>query len=217
MGWAAPPWTNTALRVFFLLLLPFFLGFYVLPHSQAATGQPVPSFSGNRSSLAGALSFNYTHTQEAQNQFAQIESVFPLANYLNFYPLVSHKVTSVCFQDAGSRIELANGTVIYPDFYWEVSKPSFPPVIVQANSTTCANTSGADLAQYTWSAQIQTNLTEDELGPSSVFHTDTRVQLQGEVDYGLLQGLAIVPAAYLFVWYPLFGIWRKIKEGMTVQ
>ena len=140
MGWTMPPWQNTALRVFFLLLLPFFLGFYALPHSQAATGQFVPSFSGNRSSLAGALSFNYTHAQEAQTQFAQIASVFPLANYLNFYPLVSHKVTAVCFQDAGSRIELANGTVIYPDFYWEVSKPSFPPVIVQANSTACANT-----------------------------------------------------------------------------
>ena len=216
MGGNRPRWLNTGFRAFFLLALPFLLGFLVLPHSQEVYGQPVDPFPGNRSSPAG-FSFNFTHTQEAQSQFAQIESVFPLANYLNVYPLVSHRVTGICFQDIGSRIVLENGTTLYPDFYWNISRPSYPSIMVRANSTACTNASRAAPGDYSWAAQISTNLSREELGNNSSFYTDTRVQLQGEYEYGLLQGLAIIPAAYLFVWYPLFGIWRKLNEGMTAQ
>ena len=217
MGGNGPHWQNMAFRAFFLLVLPFFVGFLLLPHTQAVYGQPVEPFPGNKTSPAGGFSFNFTHTQETQSQFAQIESVFPLANYLNVYPLVSHRMTGICFQDVGSRIVLGNGTVLYPDFYWNIGRPSFPHVVVRANSTACTNVSMAAPGDYSWAAQIETDLSREELGNSSAFYTDTRVQLQGEYEYGLLQGLAMIPAAYLFVWYPLFGIWRKIKEGMAVQ
>ena len=217
MGEGKPDWLRIALRVFLLLLLPFFLGFYILPHGQAVLGQPVEPFSGNRSAPASALLFNFTHTQAAQAQFAQIESVFPLANYLDIYPLVAHQVTGICFQDVGSRIVLANGTAFYPDFYWNITRPSYPDVILQANSSSCTNATRAAPGEYSWSAQVPTNLSLEEFGDDSVFYADTRVQLQGEFQYGLLQGLAIIPAAYLFIWYPLFGIWRKIREGMKVQ
>lgn len=217
MGRDEPRWLNLVFRAFFLLILPFFLGFLILPHGQAVSGQPVEPFPGNKSAPAGDFSFNFTHAQEAQSQFAQIESVFPPANYLSVYPLVSHRMTGICFQDVGSRIVLENGTTLYPDFYWEIRKPMSPPVMVRANSTACTNASRASPGDYSWAAQISTNLTREELGNNSVFYTDTRVRLQGEYEYGLLQGIAMIPAAYLFVWYPLFGIWRKIKEGMAAQ
>jgi len=205
---------NVALRVFLLLILPFLMGFSVLSHRQSVEGQQIEPFAGGRNSTAGIFSLNFTH---AQDSFAQIDSVFPLANYLDIPPLVSHKVTEVCFSDVGSRIMLANGTTLYPDFTWEVRRESMEMVIVHANATVCRGASSFSPGDYLWAAQIQTNMTQSELGANAVFYPDTRVRLKGEVQYGLLQGLAMIPAAYLFIWYPLFGIWRKIKEGMLAQ
>ena len=210
------PRLKLAARFLLLLALPFLLGLYVFPHAQYVDGSLLSTPSENQSA-APSFSYNFSsggHTVLLQQS---VGSIFPLSDYLNFPPLVSHDRTQLCFRDNGSSIILPNGTQITPALDWEITINGQPALELPANSMACTDVPAGMKVSYAWSAEINTGIDSSSVNGTIVFNPQTTTYPRMQMDYGLLQGLVMVPVFYLLIWYPLAGIWKKLREGMAAQ
>ncbi|MFH1095664.1 MAG: hypothetical protein V1728_05600 [Candidatus Micrarchaeota archaeon] len=55
------------------------------------------------------------------------------------------------------------------------------------------------------------------LSEVAAFENTPNTYVRVIMDYGILQGLAMIPAFFLVVYYPAAGIARKLKEGILAQ
>ncbi|VVB56887.1 Uncharacterised protein [uncultured archaeon] len=206
-----------AWRVFLLVLLPFALGLWVLPHTQgmdgAAIGAPVSDASRGAD---GSVSYHFTHSQ-LEGGAQQLGALFPLANYADFPPLVSHGQWQLCFKDNGSRFLLADGSDVPAEIEWNISVQGQGQVLVQANSVNCTGVEPGQATIYQWSAKLGPAIAREGLNGTITFEPQTSTYPRATMDWGLLQGLVMIPVFYLLIWYPAGGIWRKIREGLLSQ
>ena len=212
---AKDPRSAFALRLALLVILPFALGAFVFPHTQFMEGSVLATPVEN-AQVNEVLSYSFSRGGSALATQNGIGSAFPLSSYLDFPPLVSNDNLQLCFADNGSSIILSNGTVIKPEMEWRIYLNNNTPIALQPGSFACADIRKDEGAVYAWTAKI-TGIDKGALNGTITFNPETRTYSRVLVDYGLLQGLAMIPVFYLVIWYPLIGIWRKLREGMLAQ
>ena len=205
-----------AYRIFLLVILPVLVGYFALPHTQTVDGMPLNAPSANPSAISNSMVYSFqTSAEMVESQ--KITTLFPLAGYLDFPPFVTHNGPLLCFEDNGSYLSFSNGTNQTPDFEWNVTLNNESAVRVGPNSYNCTAAKAGQDNNYNWYARINLprglNLSEVNVTFIPVTKTYPRIVM----DYGLLQGLVLIPVAYLFIWYPAAGIIRKIKKGMEEQ
>ena len=205
-----------AARFFLLLALPFLLGLYVFPHAQYIDGRLLETPQANQSA-APSFSYNFSSASHSIALQQSVGSVFPLSDYLNVPPLVSQDRTQLCFRDNGSSFILPNGTQVTAPLEWVIHVNSQPPLQLPPDSLACADVPSDMPVSYAWTAEINTGIDAGSLNGTIVFNPQTVTYPRREMDYGLLQGLVMVPVFYLFIWYPLAGIWKKLHKGMMEQ
>ncbi len=205
-----------AARFALLVALPFLLGLYVLPHTQSMDGRLLSPPDAQQNST-DVLSYSFASAGDSMLLEQSVGSVFPLSNYLDFPPLVSHDRLQLCFRDNGSSIDLPNGTRIIPDMSWEVHVNNDPPLLLNASSQACSDITNRGQIYYAWTAKINTEIDRQSLNGSITFNPETLTYPRLEMNYGLLQGIVMIPVFYLLVWYPAIGIWKKLREGMLSQ
>ncbi|MCX6769497.1 MAG: hypothetical protein NT051_02335, partial [Candidatus Micrarchaeota archaeon] len=145
----------------------------------------------------------------------RINSVFPLAGYLDFPPFVNHGATAVCFADNGSYLILPNNSTIVPNFNWAVAFNNQTSLHVPPSSVSCAPIALGSQYSYEW----KLNLIDVDTNVSGVatFVPRTATYTRMTMDFGILQGLVMIPVFYLLVVYPFVGLKRKILEGIEAQ
>ena len=205
-----------AARFFCLVALPFLLGLYVFPHSQYIDGRLLETPQANQSATP-SFAYNFSSASHSILLQQSVGSVFPLSDYLNVPPLVSRSGTQMCFRDNGSSFILPNGTQITAPLEWEIHVNSQPALQLPADSMACADVPADMPVSYAWTAEINTGIDSGSLNGTIVFNPQTVTYPRMQMDYGLLQGLVMVPVFYLFIWYPLAGIWKKLHKGMLEQ
>ena len=208
-----------ALRLLILVVLPFSLGFWVLPHVQAMDSSPTNSTSVGSSMQLDTTSLTFVQESGAELGGPQaVAALFPLADYFDFPPFVSHTHLQQCFQDMGSKFVFADGSFVSPSIVWNVSLTNLTEVSLSANSNVCLDAVRSDVIPSNWSTDY--GQASRSLGLSRTpftFSPQTRVYMHVTMDYGLLQGLTLIPVFYLLVWYPLIGIWKKLHKGLMEQ
>lgn len=211
----SPPSLGTVLesrplKIAVLLLLPFLYGF-MLPHSQMVTSEGLAS---PRLSNNGSL--DYRSVQGEVSLPDSVNSIFPLAKYFSFWPLVSFRDAQMCFEDNGSYVSYRNGTMLPASLEWSVSLNG-KNLTVLPYSENCTGVEMGHPYNYTWVGRlyflIDRNATLSDVAVVPATNTFHRF----EYDYGVLQGLVLIPVVYLVFWYPLFGILRKIEKGWKEQ
>ncbi|VVC02707.1 Uncharacterised protein [Candidatus Bilamarchaeum dharawalense] len=203
-------------RIFLLIILPLLVGYFVLPHTQVIDGTPLDAPVANPNDPTQNISYSFAHSNEEVVGNQRISTLFPLAGYLDFPPFVSHSDPMICFQDEGSYLTV-NQSNQPPDVRWDVILNNQDKLTVKTYSTNCTHTKSDQNLSYGWYASIK--LPPDiNLSASNVtFTPKTKTYPRIIMDYGLLQGLILIPVAYLFIWYPAAGILRKIKKGFEEQ
>lgn len=204
-------------RVFLLLVLPFIIGSAFMPHTEALRGESLTRPSGIQTSYLQTEEYEFSHVYSITQAPQQMSSLFPLANYLHFEPAVSYNDLQLCFQDTGSTLTYPDGTVKDPQLAWNVSLNDVSAVYVPSGSVNCTPAKANISYAFTWNAEFpmdslgNANLAQLAFSPSVVVYTKVIM------DYGILQGLACIPAFYLFVFYPAAGILKKIRHGLMEQ
>ncbi|MDD5172322.1 MAG: hypothetical protein PHF60_04785 [Candidatus ainarchaeum sp.] len=204
-----------AARIFLLVLLPFVLGAFILPHTQAMEGQMLRSPSEEKS--GEEISYSFTHSGNDLAVPQKVNAIFPLADYLDFPPLINHYQPEICFQDNDSFLILADGEKYDPEFQWIVNFNNRTAVVVAPDGVNCTPASSDGPNEYRWYAQMALPLNDSRFKGNVTFVPQTVTYPQITMDYGLLQGLALIPVAFLFVWYPIAGIWKKVHRGILEQ
>jgi hypothetical protein len=204
------------LRSCILVLLPFIFGFWVLPHTTYANGQLLAAPNQNQT---GSSTVTYTFMQSSSSSPVpqSVNAIFPLANYLDFPPFVSHSDPLICFEDQGSYVIMPDGRNFTPAFDWDVQFGNSTMLDVPANSANCTRTVAGQDNSYRWYAKLDINLGDQNLTSNLTFVPKTTTYPRFAMDYGLLQGLVMIPVCYLFIWYPAAGIWKKIHHGLGEQ
>ncbi|MFN7990785.1 MAG: hypothetical protein U0R44_01365 [Candidatus Micrarchaeia archaeon] len=198
------------LKVIVFVILPFLYGFS-LPHVQAVSDNLAsPSLIGNNS----GLTFKATEGQVSIPD--GINSIFPLAKYFSFWPLVSVDDPYICFEDNGSYVTYTNGTKLPAAITWDVDFNGRNVTIPQ-NSVNCTPIEFNQKFRYAWTGRLYFLIGRNETLKNVSVVPLTNTYHSFDYDYGVLQGLALIPALYLFFWYPMFGIWRKIEKGWKEQ
>jgi len=209
-----------AARVLLLVLLPFIIGYWILPHSEIIKGdiQQTPVENVAKADDTILYSFNHDYDITTQNR---IGSVFPFANFLDFPPFVAHRDLEICFADNGSFVTYPNGTKKNLDFSWKVNFNDRVNVTVEDESENCTRAAFDEKFNYIWKAYIPVDSVADctyqgrPCTYSEISFTPRTVAYpRWSVQYGLLQGLVLIPAIYLFIWYPIAGIVKKVRHGM---
>ena len=204
-------------RLFILLVLPFILGAYLLPHTQYMTGQDLgaPGASSGNTTLSTTYAFMHTEEETAIQQ--KISTIFPLASYLDFQPFIYHKDPAICFSDQGSFLKYSDGAISPLDYNWTVLMPQQPPITVRPYSTSCAPIVIGAQSSYRWNLKIGDVGTIPPNATNATFVPQTTAYTRLTMDYGVLQGFVLIPVAFLFIWYPLAGIKKKIEKGLMEQ
>ena len=204
-------------RIFLLIILPLLIGWVILPHSQTVDGKALDSPTINPNNPNRDLSYSFAHSEEDLAGAQRINAVFPLADFLDFPPFISHGSPVLCFEDNGSFVTLPNGSNQTPDLKWMVLVNNKTKVFVKSLTTNCTEIKPGQDNSYNWLATIklpgEINLSEGNV----TFTPKTRTFPRVTMDYGLLQGVALIPVAYLLIWYPAAGILKKIKKGLEEQ
>ncbi len=207
------------IRFLILVMLPFLLGFWVLPHVQAMDSSSTGSAAASGGMQVDATTLNFVQTNEAEPAGTQtVAALFPLANYVDFAPFVSHTNLQQCFQDSGSRFTFPDGSFVSPSIVWNVTLTNLTLVSLPANSNVCLDAVRGEVIPSNWSTDY--GQASRSLGLSRTpftFTPQTRVYMHVTMDYGLLQGLTFIPVFYLLIWYPLVGIWKKLHKGLLEQ
>jgi hypothetical protein len=204
-----------ALRIALLILLPFFLGAFVLPHTQMMDGQMLGSPGEAKS--GDEIAYSFSHPGNDLSVPQSVGAIFPLANYLDFPPLVSHGEPEICFQDNDSYLVLADGSKFDPEFQWIVDFNNKTQLIVMPDGVNCTKASASGQNDYRWFVNMAIPSDDPRFKGNITFVPQTMAFPRMIMDYGLLQGLAMIPVAYLFIWYPAAGIWKKLHKGMAEQ
>jgi len=204
-------------RFAILMLLPFLTGFWLIPHTTYMAGQMLDAPNANQSGGSPSLYYTFTHSSSDMALPQRVNAVFPLADYLDFPPFVSHRDPLICFQDTGSYVILPNGTSVSPDFDWDVYFGNSTILDVPKNSMNCTATKTGQNTTYAWHAKLDINLSGQNLSNNITFVPKTTTYPEFVMDYGLLQGLVMIPVCYLFIWYPAAGIWKKLHKGLGEQ
>jgi len=204
-------------RFALLVLLPFLLGLWMLPHTIYTNGQMLGAPNESQSGAPSTLSYSFIHSSSEIDVPQRVNAIFPLADYLDFPPFVSHSNPFMCFQDSGSYVILQNGTRINPVFDWNVYFGTNVVLVVPKNSTKCAAIVPGQNSTYKWVAKLKVDLSDQNLSENLTFVPKTTTYPQFVMDYGLLQGLVLIPVCYLFIWYPAAGIWKKVHNGLDEQ
>ncbi len=216
-AWLAELTPRHAFRFCILVLLPFIFGFWVLPHITYANGQVLAAPSQNQSGASQSVTYTFTQSNSTSPVPQSVNAIFPLADYLDFPPFVSHSDPLICFQDQGSYVILPDGSNMTPNFDWDVLFGNSTQLDVPANSVKCARAVPGQANSYIWHAKLDINLGDQNLTSNLTFVPKTTTYPRFVMDYGLLQGLVMIPVCYLFIWYPAAGIWKKIHKGMGEQ
>ena len=119
-------WDKTTIekifRLFLLIILPFLLGFWLIPHQHIINGESLSSPSEPQSNFSHTLlQYSYGQNLSESAHFQQMGAIFPFAQYLNFYPLVQNLDPKVCFEDKGSTITYPNGIEVPVNFNWKIN------------------------------------------------------------------------------------------------
>ncbi len=210
------PWGLYAWRALLLIVIPFFLGMWVLPHTQAidsqSLGTPIQNSSGTDSSITF---FGFVHRDDVSPQ--RVNALFPLANYVDFPPFVSHDRLQECFADTGSRFVWKNSSDAVPDVVWKVTLDNGISLVVESNSINCTDVDLSRPVRYNWVATLNDPYAHSYLDGNLTLSQSIDAYPRIIMDYGLLQGLAMIPVFYLLVFYPAVGIWKKLNKGMIEQ
>jgi hypothetical protein len=205
-----------ALRIFLLVILQFLLGALIMQHSQYLEGKTLASPQNSQASPAQSMSY-YFENSEKETKLQPINAIFPLAAYLGFEPLVKQGGLELCFEDNGTYLALPNGTSARADIHWAVVLNNQTSVVVPQNTAVCLEANGKGQNTYQWTALISPEIAKFWVDNNASLIPSTNAYPRAVIDYGLLQGIVMVPVFFLFVWYPAVGIWRKIKGGMLEQ
>ncbi len=212
----AKVWGAYIFRALLLVIIPFSLGMWVLPHTQAldsqSLGAPAPGGSAGNSNLTF---FGFARHEDAV--INGVNSVFPLANFVNFPPFVSHDRLQECFADTGSRFVWKNSSDPVPDVSWKVSLDSGASLRVDSNSVNCTDVDLSRPIRYNWVATLGGPFVQPYLDGNLTLSQSIQAYPRIIMDYGLLQGLAMIPVFYLLIFYPAVGIWKKLNNGMLEQ
>ncbi len=204
-------------RILILILLPFLIGAVLLPHTAELKGSTLTRPSEIQTGYLQSQQYVFTHVYTADQSTPQVGSVFPLANYIHFYPAVSYGNMQLCFQDEGSYLTYSNGTTKTPAFQWSVEINNASRVVVFPNSIACTKAEASSSYSLSWKANIPYSaLAQEDLSNTS-FTPEVVVYPTVTMDYGVLQGLVFIPAFYLFIFYPAAGIIKKIQKGLLEQ
>lgn len=206
-----------AFRLSLLVIMPFILGAFVLPHTIQVDGQPLGAPTENRYVGFETVSYSSTHSQQDISTPSSINTLFPLAAYMDFPPFITHEKLQLCFQDNGSSLVLPNGSRLFPTFQWNINLNDQQTIILQPNSVSCVGMTEKQRVNYSWAATIDTGLQKQNLNGTITFYPQTYAFTRSVKNYGLLQGLAMIPVLYLIFWYPLAGIWKKMRDGLSTQ
>lgn len=205
---------NKLLKALVFIVLPFVYGF-MLPHTETLYSAPINSSSLTSGENGTRLDYKTLHDQVTVPD--TINSVFPLAKYFSFWPLASFSDPKLCFQDSGSYVSYTNGTPLIGTIEWNVSVENITTVTVAQNSVNCTDVTFGAQYEYTWQGDLYFLINRNaSLGDVSVVPM-TSAYHSVQFDYGILQGVVFIPALYLFFWYPIFGIIKKIDKGWKEQ
>jgi len=216
-AWLAELTPRHAYRFCILVMLPFLVGLWVLPHTTYADGQLLGTPDQNQSGSSQSVTYTFTHNSSAASLPESIDEVFPLADYLDFPPFVSHTGPLICFQDEGSYVILPDGSNFTPNFDWDVQFGNSTTLDIPPNSFKCARTVPGQTNSYQWYARMDIDMADQNLTSNLTFVPKTTTYPRFVIDYGLLQGLVMIPVCYLFIWYPAAGIWKKVHKGLGEQ
>lgn len=206
-----------AIRILVLVALPFLLGAVVLQHTEDLQGTPLQTPAEIPKGYLQAATYEFTHESTLAQTSSQVASFFPFADYLNIAPLVTYGSTRLCFQDTGSYVTYSNGTNSTPTFQWEVTVNNVSNVSVSPDSTRCMPAATNGQYSFAWNAEFPTAQFGTENLSEVVFTPEIIIYPVVTMNYGILQGLAFIPAFYLFIFYPAAGIWKKIHSGFLAQ
>ncbi|HSB47166.1 MAG TPA: hypothetical protein VLD37_04065 [Candidatus Bilamarchaeum sp.] len=199
-------------KILVLLVIPFLYGL-VLPHKEliVSGGAGSPGEGG----LQNDTSLDYNSVQ-VETVPGEVNSVFALGKYLSFWPLVSFSDPEICFEDNGSYVAYPNGTKITAAIIWNITVGN-RSIELQQGQRACEAVAFGHNVSYRWVGKlfflVETN--ESAGGVKVVPQTSTYHRFG--YDYGILQGIALIPAFYLLFWYPLIGILKKIDKGWKEQ
>lgn len=204
-------------RFFLLVALPFLVGAVFLPHSHTMDGQALDAPQGNLSGPLRMVTYGFNHTADQLAMTQSINAIFPLAEYMDYPPFVTYSAPILCFQDNGSYSTMPDGSKSTPQFYWSVLFNDNRSITVRPNSINCTTKPIGPATYYNWSININISSVDPDLDENVTFTPMTNTFPRITMQYGLLQGLAMIPVAYLFIWYPAVGIWKKLHKGMHEQ
>jgi hypothetical protein len=208
-------YVSYALRFALLVLLPFMLGAYVLPHTQYLQGQGLSTPSNAQGGAPQDVTYAFVHNNADSFVANKINTLFPLAEYLDFPPFVNHGSPSICFADNGSYLILPDNSTTVPTYTWNVLFNNQTSISVLPFSTSCTPISLGKEYSYAWKLNI-VNINSNLTG-TAAFAPQTSTFTRMAMDYGILQGLVLIPVFYLLVVYPVVGLKRKILEGIEAQ
>ncbi len=225
-----------ASRLFLLILLPFLFGAFLLPHTQPVYVQSIetpaqsagagsPS-AGNASGGIGnafapspsannASSYDFTYSGGGLVSPDSLNAVFPLAHYINFPPFVMIDQLQVCFSQNGSQVIFKNGTRTAANLSWTVRLDDGTTLPIREGLAACTDARSGQM-HADWSAAPVPPF-PGNLSDVAAFENTPDTYVRVIMDYGILQGLAMIPAFFLIVYYPAAGIWKKLHEGMGAQ
>jgi hypothetical protein len=214
-GMTTRDYVTYAARFAILILLPFMLGAFVFPHTQDMSGQMLRSPSETKS--GDEITYSFSHSNNDITVPSRVNAIFPLSDYLSFPPLVSHSAPQLCFQDNDSYLLLSDGTTFDPEFSWVVNFNNQTAVLVVPEGTNCTNTNQNGSNDYRWYVKMALPNNDSRFKGNLTFVPQTLTYPRITMDFGLLQGLIMIPVCYLFVWYPAAGIWKKLHKGIREQ
>ncbi len=209
-------WPHIA-RFAVLVLIPFLIGAVFLQHQEMMKGDYLKITNENQTKITDSMVYTTMNGGGGLQQISTVSNLFPLAAYLDFPPFVIHNNPQVCFADNGSVLVLANNTTMSPSIEWTVVIDNSRQLHFNSSAVSCHSFDTAEGSNYVWRAKIDTNVTYSELGSNVIFIPSVIAYPQSDMNYGVLQGIALIPVFYLLIWYPLFGIIKKIKEGLEAQ
>ena len=204
-----------ALRFILLVLAPFMLGALVLPHTQYLSGQELSTPNDAQDGAPQAVTYAFVHNGADSFVANKINTLFPLAEYLDFPPFVNHGSPAICFADNGSYLVLPDNSSIVPKYQWSVLFNNQTNLTVGPFSTSCTPIVLGKEYSYEWKLNLL-NVNSNMTGTAS-FVPQTATYTRMVMDYGILQGLVLIPVFYLIVVYPAVGLKRKILEGIEAQ
>ena len=193
--------SSIALRLALLVLLPFLLGCFVFPHEYYAEGMAISS------PISGTREYVFSASSHQALMEKSMGSVFPLYKYVDYIPFVTRDVVEICAANESGLI-LQDGTRLEPEREWGLG-----------DSEGQGGDSGAFCADIPPSphgaaAPEIPNASTNASGSSIILSSASKAHPRFEVEYGVLQGLVMIPVFYLLIYYPATEIWKKLHHGM---